>query len=93
LFALFVTDNVLFTFGVGFTTYLHRIVRPSELTPSLAMGTTMNHVAAVVIPVTGALLWQATGNYQVPFLVGAVISALSFGSMLRLPHGPVRPQA
>jgi MFS family permease len=88
LFTLFVVDNVLFTFGVGFTTFLHRIVRPSELTPSLAMGTTMNHIAAVVIPVSGALLWQATGNYQWPFIVGALISALSFGSMLRLPSGP-----
>jgi hypothetical protein len=24
-------DNVLFSFRVGFTTYLHRIVRPNEL--------------------------------------------------------------
>jgi MFS family permease len=88
LFALFIIDRVLFTFSVGFTTYLHRIVRPGELTPSLAMGTTMNHVAAVTVPIGGALIWQATGNYQWPFVVGALISALSFGSMLRLPTGP-----
>jgi hypothetical protein len=88
LCALFVVDKVLFTFSVGFTTYLHRIVRPGELTPSLAMGTTMNHVAAVIVPVLGAWIWFATGNYQWPFVFGAVISALSFGSMLRLPKGP-----
>ena len=27
------TALLLFSFGVGFTTYLHRIVRPKELTP------------------------------------------------------------
>jgi MFS-type transporter involved in bile tolerance (Atg22 family) len=44
LYALFLLDNVLFSFGVGFTTYLNRIVRKGELTPCVAMGTTMNHM-------------------------------------------------
>jgi len=34
LYGLFLIDNVLFSFGVGFTTYLHRIARPNELTPA-----------------------------------------------------------
>ena len=57
LYTLFLLDNVLFSFGVGFTVYLHRIVRLGELTPCLAMGTTMNHIAAVTVPVGGALLY------------------------------------
>jgi len=88
LYALFLLDNVLFSFGVGFTVYLHRIVRPGELTPCLAMGTTMNHIAAVTVPVGGALLWKATDNYQYPFWVGVGIATISWFAMRFLPAGP-----
>lgn len=88
LAGLFLLDNVLFTFGVAFTTYLHRIVRPAELTPCLAMGLTMNHVAAVTIPILGAMLWVRTDNYQLPFWGGVVIAFLSLLATLRLPTGP-----
>ncbi|MEZ0326749.1 MAG: MFS transporter [Fimbriimonas sp.] len=88
LYALFLIDNVLFSFGVGFTTYLHRIVRTGELTPCLAMGTTMNHIAAVTVPVGGALLWKSTGNYQVPFWVGVAIAAIALVATRWLPKGP-----
>lgn len=87
LISLFLIDNVLFSFGVGFTTYLHRIVRPGELTPCLAMGVTMNHVAAVTVPFFGSLLWQATGNYHLPFWVGVGISAVSLIATRFLPRG------
>lgn len=85
LYALFLIDNILFTFGVGFTTYLHRIARPGELTPCLAMGTTMNHIASVTVPVLGALLWKHTGNYQYPFWVGVGIAGLSLIATRWLP--------
>ena len=89
LYALFLIDNVLFTFGIGFTTYLNRIVRRGELTPCLAMGTTMNHVAAVTVPFAGAWLWQRSDNYQLPFWVGVVVAAIALVATLRLPRGPV----
>jgi hypothetical protein len=89
LYALYLLDNVLFSFGVGFTTYLHRIVRPGELTPCVSMGITMNHIAAVTVPVGGALLWKASGNYQLPFWVGVGIAVFSLFSTQKLPRGPV----
>lgn len=88
LIALFLIDNVLFSFGVGFSTYLHRIVRPGELTPCLAMGVTMNHIAAVTVPFFGALLWKESGNYQFPFWVGVGIACLSLVATRWLPSGP-----
>lgn len=87
LYALFLLDNVLFSFGVGFTTYLHRIVRKGELTPCLAMGTTMNHIAAVTVPFAGALLWQKTNNYQLPFWVGVFVAAIALVANRWLPRG------
>ncbi|HEY0866187.1 MAG TPA: MFS transporter [Fimbriimonas sp.] len=88
LYALFIIDNVLFTFGVGITTYLNRIVRPNELRPCLAMGTTMNHIAAVTVPLGGAFLWQQTGNYQLPFYAGSAIAVISLAVTRLLPAGP-----
>jgi MFS family permease len=88
LYSLYLIDNVLFSFAIGFNTYLHRIVRPGELTPCLAMGTTMNHIAAVTVPVGGAYLWHASGNYQLPFWVGVAIAAVSLVATRWLPEGP-----
>jgi hypothetical protein len=88
LFVLFLLDNVLTTFSVGFTTYLNRIVRKGELAPCTAMGTTMNHIAAVTVPIGGAWLWERFGNYQIPFWVGVFVAVVSFVATRRLPHGP-----
>lgn len=91
LYALFLIDNVLFTFGVGFTTYLHRIVRPGELTPCLSMGVTMNHIAAVTVPIGGAWLWVHYQNYQIPFWVGVGIAAVSLVATRWLPKESQAP--
>jgi len=77
LMVLFIIDNVLFTFNNAFTTYLHRIVRPGELTPCVSMGITFSHVAAVTVPIGGAYLWKASGNYQTPFWVGVALAVVS----------------
>jgi MFS family permease len=85
LVALFLIDNVLFSFGVGFTTYLNRIAEPNEITPCLSMGVTMNHIAAVTVPVGGAWLWMHYHDYQLPFWVGVVIATISLGATRWLP--------
>jgi MFS family permease len=82
---LFIADNVLFTFGVGFSTYLHRIVRPNELTPCLNMGVTMNHIAAVTVPIGGAWLWQHYNDYRIPFWVGMGVAFVSLIATRWLP--------
>ena len=90
---LWVIDNILFSFGVGLTTYLNRIIRPGELMPSLSMGQTMNHVAAVVVPVTGGLLWHRFG-YHAPFWCGvgaALISLLITQAVQPRPETAVVP--
>lgn len=87
LYALFLLDNVLFSFSTGFTVYLHRIVWPGELTPSLAMGVTMNHIAAVTVPLGGAWLWHHFRDYQAPFWVGVGIAVVSLVATRFLPEG------
>lgn len=91
LYAIYMLDNVLFSFAVGYTTYLNRIVRPGELTPSLTMGTTMNHVAAVTVPFLGAYFWVKTANYTVPFWIGVGVALLALIGTQSLPNEPHRP--
>jgi len=85
LYALFVTDSVLFAFSMGITVFLNRIVHKGDLTPSLAMGTTMNHVAAVIMPVLGGVLWKTLEDYRVPFWIGFGVVFLSLVAVQRIP--------
>lgn len=85
LYLLFVTDSVLFAFSMGITVFLNRIVPKSDLTPSLAMGTTMNHVAAVVMPVLGGVLWKTLNDYRIPFWIGFGVVFLSLIAVQRIP--------
>jgi MFS family permease len=86
LYGLYVIDNVMFTFSAGISTFLNRIVRPGELTPSIAMGVTMNHVAAVSLPIAGALLWKQSGNYQLPFVLGVGLAVAALIATQKIPH-------
>lgn len=76
LYILYCLDNLLYLSTMGLTTYLNRIVEPRDLMPSLTMGVTVNHLAAVIVPLVGGLIWAAVG-YQATFFAGAGIVAVS----------------
>jgi predicted MFS family arabinose efflux permease len=76
LFAMYLGYRILDVARMAINTYLKKVCDQSDLSPSLAMGVTMNHAAAVVIPITGGVLWQTFG-YQVSFLFGAFFVFLS----------------
>ncbi len=77
LYVLFCIDNLLFFEGIALTTYINKITPTEELKPTLSMGVTMNHVAAVTAPLIGGLVWYYFG-YQIIFFSGAVIALCSF---------------
>jgi predicted MFS family arabinose efflux permease len=76
LFLFYLGYNFLFTFSIGTTTYLRKIARREDVAPSLAMGVSWSHVAAVGVPIFGAALWKQLG-YQFPFLFGTAFVILS----------------
>lgn len=76
LYFFYLGYNFLFTFSIGTTTYLRKIARKEDVAPSLAMGVSWAHVAAVAVPVAGAALWTQLG-YQFPFLFGTAFVLLS----------------
>jgi predicted MFS family arabinose efflux permease len=77
LYVLFVADHVLFGFGIARQSYFQKIaVHPQEITPNISLGQTINHIAAVNIPVVGGVVWEALGS-RYTFMIGVVIVVLS----------------
>ncbi len=72
---LYIIDHVVFNFSMGIQTFFQKNADPRDIAPSMAMGFTINHISAVVIPVCGGLLWIL--NWQIPFIVGAGLSLIS----------------
>ncbi|HEC34806.1 MAG TPA: MFS transporter [Chloroflexi bacterium] len=84
LLGLFVADHILFGFSIALQSYFQKIaVGPEEITPNISLGQTINHIAAVVVPVVGGLVWEAAGA-QYTFLAGVVIALVSLGLTLRM---------
>ncbi|MBU0464184.1 MAG: MFS transporter [Proteobacteria bacterium] len=72
---LYILDHIFFNFSIGISTYFQKIADPRDIAASSAVGFTINHIAAVVLPVIGGLLWMI--DYKIPFLAGAFFSFIS----------------
>jgi MFS family permease len=72
---LYVLDHIFFNFAIAIRTFFQKIADPRDIAPSMAVGFTINHIAAVVFPVMGGILW--TIDYKIPFYCGAVFSLIS----------------
>jgi hypothetical protein len=80
---LYVLDHIFFNFSFGLKTYLQKIADPKDIAPSNAVGFAINHIAAVVIPFVGGIMWMK--NWQLPFYAGVGLSLFSliFVQMIR----------
>ena len=72
---LYIIDHILFNFSIAIRTYFQKIGDTADIAPSMAMGFTINHIAAVFIPAIGGILWML--DYRIPFYAGAVLSLIS----------------
>lgn len=72
---LYIVDHILFNFAMAIRTFFQKIADPEDIAPSMAVGFTINHIAAVVLPVIGGLLWLI--DYRIVFFSGAFFSFIS----------------
>ena len=72
---LYIADHIFFNFSISIRTFFQKIVDPKDIAPSMAVGFTINHIAAVIFPVIGGLLWMI--DYKIPFYCGAGFSLIS----------------
>jgi len=72
---LYIADHIFFSAAMAINTFFQKTGDAQDIAPSMAVGFTINHISAVVIPVIGGALWMI--NWRVPFITGAGIAVLS----------------
>jgi predicted MFS family arabinose efflux permease len=88
---MYLLDHLLFNFAIAIRTYFQKIGDPQDIAPSMAVGFTINHIAAVVIPVLGGLIWMI--DYRIPFIAGAVMSGVSLIAVQFIPDFAPKEQS
>lgn len=90
LFGAYVLDHLLFALRVARTTYLKKIAKdPSDITPSVSLGITIDHAVAMSLPILSGYIWEAWG-FRWVFLMAAAIALGGFFVCLRI-RVPERP--
>ena len=72
---LYVADHIFFSASMAINTSFQKTADAEDIAPSMAVGFTINHISAVVIPLIGGALWML--NWRIPFYGGAIIAVLS----------------
>jgi MFS family permease len=74
----YVIDNSMSAVEMARSTYVRKItVDLADVTPTLSTGISLQHIASMIIPVFGGLLWSRYG-YQAVFIGAAVVAFLNF---------------
>ena len=84
--AMYILDHILFNFSIAIRTYFQKVADPQDIAPSMAVGFTINHIAAVAMPAIGGALWMI--DYRIPFVAGALLSLISLLAVQRIPCPP-----
>lgn len=88
VFFCYIVDQMLMAVTMARATYLRKIaLRPEDVTQTLTMGVSIDHIFSVSIAVLGGLVWLKWG-YQYIFLAGAVIAVVNFFSALQIKTQP-----
>ena len=75
--ACYVIDNPMNAVEMARSTYVRKIaLYPEDVTPTLAAGTSFDHIIAMSIPFLGGLLWVSFG-YKYVFLAAACIGLIN----------------
>lgn len=84
--ALFIVDGVFFTLTLAQRTYFQKIADPADIAPTSAVAFTINHIAAVVLPVTFGLIWLR--DPAIVFYIGSGVATVSLTLAFLVPRHP-----
>jgi len=85
--ALYVIDHILFGLALALKTYFQKIADPGDIAPTAAVAFTINHIAAVFLPVVLGLLWVVS-----PAAVFGLASGMALISLLLALLVPRHPE-
>jgi MFS family permease len=83
---LYIADHVLFAMAIAIRSYFQKIADPADMASTAGVSFTINHVAAVVIPVLFGLLWLHSP--ALVFLGGTAMALASLALSRLVPNEP-----
>jgi len=83
---LYVLDHLFFALAISLKTYFQKIADPEDIASTAGVSFTINHIAAVCIPVLFGLIWLH--SHALVFFIGAGMSIVSFFFSLLIPRYP-----
>jgi protein-S-isoprenylcysteine O-methyltransferase Ste14 len=85
---LYMLDNAFFSMSIAHRTYFQKIGDPEDMAPTAGVAFSINHIAAVFIPIPLGLLWDV--HYTWVFWIGTGIAALGLAISFLVPRDPAR---
>ena len=85
---LYLLDHLFFALALAIKTYFQKIADPQDIAATAAVAFTINHIAALFLPLGLGFLWLTS-----PFLVfctAGTLSVISFALALLIPRQPVK---
>ncbi len=83
---LYVLDHIFFGLALALKTYFQKIADPGDIAPTAAVAFTINHIAAVFLPVSLGFLWLWSPGAV--FLLAAGMAMISFVLAMLIPRHP-----
>ena len=84
---LYVVDHLFFALALALKTYFQKIADPGDIAPTAAVAFTINHIAAVFLPVGLGLLWLLSPGAV--FALAAGMAGVSLILAMMSPRHPV----
>ena len=83
---LYVADHLFFSLAIAIKTYFQKIADPADMASTAGVAFTINHIAAVVIPVLFGLVWLVSP--MAVFLMGSGMALISLVLARNIPLVP-----
>ncbi len=83
---LYVLDHLFFALAISLKTYFQKIAAPEDIASTAGVSFTINHIAAVCLPVVFGLIWLSSP--ALVFFIGALMALISFSLSLLIPRFP-----
>jgi hypothetical protein len=83
---LYILDHLFFALTISLKTYFQKIAAPEDIASTAGVAFSINHVAAVCLPVIFGLIWL--NSPALVFYIGATMALISFLLSLLVPRFP-----
>ena len=83
---LYIVDHLFFALAIAIKTYFQKIADPADIAATAGVAFTINHIAAVVLPVAFGLLWLISP--AAVFLAGSGMALISLLLSRLVPRDP-----